>query len=162
MTRIIDCVVATNKSNGWPNEVALMTLGWIRFAGGNYDQETTPAKLEQFKEMVAASLPNFNRMLKEIEGEGFFDADRQEVIPLAPKSEGVEAFALELVSALRLHPAIAMQIIGLISYAGGDLKKHIYMATLSAHMGKAGARHGYQVELSKAEDAPLNITGGIM
>jgi hypothetical protein len=160
MTRIIDCVVATNRQNGWPDAAALMTLGWITFAGGDYNQETTPEKLEHFKEQVAATLPQFNAMIKGLDGDGFFDGENQEIIPLAPKAQGVEAFVLELVKAQQMHPAVAMEILGLITYAGGDLKKQIHLATLSAHMGKAAARHGYRVELTKMEDQPLNITGG--
>lgn len=92
---------------------------------------------------------------------GVLQDDEQVSVPLVVKKDNVEGFVLEMFNAMSLHPAIAMQVLGLIAYADGNLKKHIHLPTLAAHMGKEAARYGYQVDLQKAEDVPLNITGGI-
>jgi hypothetical protein len=161
MSTLAHAVIMTTEGNGWPKEVAIMTLGWIAHAGGDYKQpadEESMLKMKAIMEDVAADFANVLKEVKAYQGR----EDAMVRTPLAVKENNLEYFVLALVESQGLHPAIAMQVLGCITYAGGDVKKHIHLPTLSAHMGKAGARHGYMVELTKAEDEPLNITGGVM
>jgi hypothetical protein len=90
-------------------------------------------------------------------------SDEQQVsVPLKVDKDNVEGFVIGMINGLGLHPAVAMQILGVIAYADGNLKKHLHLPTLAAHMGREAARYGYAVDLQKFEDVPINITGGEM
>jgi hypothetical protein len=155
---IAHAVAMTSDQNKLPRESALLTLAWIHYCGGDYNQPLAPDFIEKFRASVDSVAGDFAAVLKET---GALQDEEQISVPLAVKKDDVENFVIEIVNRLGLHPAVAMQFLGVIAYADGNLKKQLHLPTLAAHMGKEAARYGYQVDLQKVEDVPLNITGAV-
>lgn len=155
---IADAVVMTAEQNKHPRESALLTLAWIAYVGGDYRQPLTPDFPDAFRASRDGVAGDFAEVIKRT---GALQNDQQVSVPLAIKKDNVEGFVIEMINALGLHPAVAMQVLGVIAYADGNLKKHLHLPTLAAHMGKEAARYGYQVDLQEAKDVPLNITAQV-
>lgn len=155
---IAHAVVMTAEQNNHPRDSALLTLAWIAHTGGDYKQPLTPEFPDAFRASCESVAGDFAAVVK---ATGALQDDQQVSVPLAVKNPNVEGFVLEMVSAMGLHPAVAMQILGVIAYSDGNLKKHIHLPTLAAHMSKHAARYGYQVDLQDAKDVPINITGAM-
>lgn len=155
---IAHAVVMTADQNKHPRESALLTLAWIAHCGGDYKKPLDKDFPEAFRASCDSVAGDFAAIVKQT---NLLKDDEQISVPLAVKKDNVEGFVLEMCGAIGLHPAVAMQILGVIAYADGNLKKHIHLPTLAAHTGKEAARYGYQVDLQAAEDVPLNITGAI-
>jgi len=155
---IAHAVVMTADQNKHPRESALLTLAWIRHTGGDYKQALPQDFPDAFRKSCDSVAGDFAAVLKET---GALRDEEQVSVPLAVKKDDVENFVIEMIAALGLHPAVAMQILGVLAYADGNLKKHIHLPTLAAHMGKEAARYGYSVDLERAEDVPINITGAM-
>jgi len=153
---IADAVVMTADQNKFPRESALLMFAWIRYCGGDYAQPLTEDFPDKFRACVDAVAGDFAQIIKRT---GALQDDEQVSIPLAVKKDDVENFVIEMINALGLHPAVAMQMLGVIAYADGNLKKPLHLPTLAAHMGKEAARYGYHVDLQKQEDVPINISG---
>lgn len=155
---IAHAVVMTAEQNKFPRESALMMLAWIKFTGGDYRQPLAPDFINSFRSAVDGVAGDFAALLKQTSA---LQDEEQVSVPLVVKENNVEGFVIEIISQLGLHPAVAMQMLGVIAYADGNLKKKLHLPTLAAHMGKEAARYGYQVDLQKTEDVPLNITGAV-
>lgn len=155
---IAHAIVMTAEQNKHPRESALLAMAWIALTGGDYSLPLTPDFPERFRATCDHVAGDFAALVKET---GALTDEEQISVPLKLKEENVEGFVIGMISALGLHPAVAMQVLGVIAYADGNLKKHLHLPTLAAHMGREAARYGYQVDLQKLEDVPTNITGSM-
>ncbi len=155
---IAHAVVMTAEQNKFPRESALLALAWIAHTGGDYKQPLTPEFPDAFRASVESVAGDFAAVVKETSP---LKDDEMVSTPLAITKDNVESFVIEMINALGLHPAVAMQILGVIAYADGNLKKKLHLPTLAAHMGKEAARYGYSVDLQEVKDVPINITGAM-
>lgn len=155
---IAHAVVMTAEQNGHPRESAMLALAWIAHTGGDYKKPLDQDFPDAFRKSCDSVAGDFAAIVKATSA---LQDDEQVSVPLVVKKDNVEGFVIEMLNSLGLHPAVAMQILGVIAYADGNLKKHLHFPTLAAHMGKEAARYGYQVDLQLAEDVPLNITGAM-
>lgn len=155
---VAHAVVMTAAQNKQSREAALLTMAWIVFTGGDYTAPLAQDFPEKFRAACDRVAPDCMAITKET---GMLSDKDTVSTPLKLKEENVEGFVMGMCESIGLQPEFAMSILGVIAYADGKLKKRIHLPTLSAHMSKEAAKYGYEVEMAKPEDVPINITGSM-
>ena len=155
---VAHAVIMTAAQNKHSRESALLAMAWIAFTGGDYTTPLSQDFPEKFREACDRVAPDCFAITKET---GALSDKEMVSTPLKLREENVEGFVMGMCESLGLQPEFAMSILGVIAYADGKLKKRIHLPTLSAYMSKEAARYGYEVEMQKPEDVPINITGAM-